>query len=194
MPCFFNNLYIILLNYIKFFFNVIHLFNNFIMDTHYFIINFVVMIDNSQNAEKDVVATISIDTASIEQETKPKEMMSPRTIERMRRADFLGNGPLVKTIWKMTYPDFIAKIVSSLYSLIDSVFIGQYAGSTVEEKKNSLAGVSLASPIEMCIIVALSLIFAQGGGPLYGRYLGKKDIKTSRRRCKTDRGDRKPVT
>ena len=148
---------------------------------HYFIINFVVMIDNSQNAEKDVVATISIDTASIEQETKPKEMMSPRTIERMRRADFLGNGPLVKTIWKMTYPDFIAKIVSSLYSLIDSVFIGQYAGSTVEEKKNSLAGVSLASPIEMCIIVALSLIFAQGGGPLYGRYLGKKDIKTSRR-------------
>lgn len=148
---------------------------------HFFIIILVIMSDNSQNVEKDVVASVSIDTSNLGQEEKQKEAMSPRSLERMRRADFLGNGPLIPTIWKMTYPDFIAKIASSLYSIIDSVFIGQYAGSTVEEKKNSLAGVSLASPIEMCIIVALSLIFAQGGGPLYGRYLGKKDIKTSRR-------------
>lgn len=99
----------------------------------------------------------------------------------MKKAEFLGNGPLLSTIWKMTYPDFIAKMFSALYNIIDSMFIGQYAGTTTEEKKNALAGVSLASPIEMCVIVGLSLIFAQGGGPLYGRYLGKKDMKGAKR-------------
>ena len=66
------------------------------------------MSDNSQNVEKDVVASVSIDTSNLGQEEKQKEAMSPRSLERMRRADFLGNGPLIPTIWKMTYPDFIA--------------------------------------------------------------------------------------
>ena len=114
-------------------------------------------------------------------ETKKDTPSSPKSAERMKRAEFLGNGPLVKTIWSLTYPDFIAKLVGALYNLVDSMFIGQYAGSTVEEKKLSLAGVSLAAPVEQCLLVGLSLIFAQGGGPLYGRYLGKHDEKTSRR-------------
>lgn len=112
---------------------------------------------------------------------KKEEPSSPGSADRMKRAEFLGNGPLVKTIWSLTYPDFIAKLVAALYNLVDSMFIGQYAGSTVEEKKLALAGVSLASPVEQCLLVGCSLIFAQGGGPLYGRYLGKHDEKTSRR-------------
>ena len=114
-------------------------------------------------------------------EKKDPNELTPRTIEKMKKADFLGNGPLVSTIWKMTYPDFIAKIVSALYTLVDSICIGQFAGDTVEERKTALAGQSFASPVEMCIIVGFSLIFAQGGGPLYGRYLGKQDEKTARR-------------
>ena len=71
-------------------------------------------------------------------ETKKDTPSSPKSAERMKRAEFLGNGPLVKTIWSLTYPDFIAKLVGALYNLVDSMFIGQYAGSTVEEKKLSL--------------------------------------------------------
>ena len=112
---------------------------------------------------------------------KKEEPSSPNSANKMKRAEFLGNGPLVKTIWSLTYPDFIAKLVAALYNLVDSMFIGQYAGSTVEEKKLALAGVSLVSPVEQCLLVGFSLIFAQGGGPLYGRYLGKHDEKTSRR-------------
>ena len=116
-----------------------------------------------------------------EAKKEEEEIMTPTEMERMKRADFLGNGPIGPTIWKMTYPDLIAKIVGSLYNVADSIFIGQFAGSTVEEKKNSLAGVALASPVENCVLVGLSLIFAQGGGPLYGRFLGKKDKKTAGR-------------
>ena len=140
------------------------------------------MSDNSAETDKVEVTPIKLDESpKPEEEKKSEEALTPKDIERMKRADFLGNGPLGSTIWKMTYPDLIAKIISSFYNIADSVFIGQYAGSTVEEKKNSLAGVALASPIENCVIVGLSLIFAQGGGPLYGRYLGKKDFKTSGR-------------
>ena len=114
------------------------------------------------------------------EEKKEQDELSPRTIEKMKKSEFLGNGPLVATIWKMTYPDLIAKVVSALYTLVDSICIGQFAGDTVEEKKTSLAGQSFASPIEMCILVGFSLIFAQGGGPLYGRYLGRRDEKTAR--------------
>lgn len=118
---------------------------------------------------------------AISEEKKEHEELTPRTVEKMKKSEFLGNGPLVATIWKMTYPDLIAKIVSSLYTLVDSICIGQFAGATVEETKTSLAGQSFASPIEMCILVGFSLIFAQGGGPLYGRYLGRRDEKTARR-------------
>ena len=136
--------------------------------------------NTAENQQEPVVSSLSV-TIPENDEEKPKEQLSPRTIQRMKKAEFLGNGPLLSTIWKMTYPDFIAKMFSALYNIIDSMFIGQYAGTTTEEKKNALAGVSLASPIEMCVIVGLSLIFAQGGGPLYGRYLGKKDMKGAKR-------------
>ena len=115
--------------------------------------------NTAENQQEPVVPSLSV-TIPENDEEKPKEQLSPRTIQRMKKAEFLGNGPLLSTIWKMTYPDFIAKMFSALYNIIDSMFIGQYAGTTTEEKKNALAGVSLASPIEMCVIVGLSLIFA----------------------------------
>ena len=137
-----------------------------------------------KNNEEPVKETTTVDVAMPETPTEKKEdeqVMTPKTAEKMKKAEFLGNGPLVKTLWSLTYPDFIAKIIQALYTLIDSIFIGQFSGDTTEETKNNLAGVSFASPIEMCIMVGLSLIFAQGGGPLYGRYLGKRDEVTSRR-------------
>lgn len=135
------------------------------------------------NNEKDKVAsTVEVVVMDNQNDNKEKEqVITPRTEEKMRKADFLGNGPLIGTLWKMTYPDFVAKIISAMYTLVDSMFVGQYSGSTVEETKNNLAGLSFASPLEMCLMVGLSLIFAQGGGPLYGRYLGKHDEVTARR-------------
>ena len=138
----------------------------------------------SESNEEPVKESPSIDIVVEDNQNENKEkeqVVTPRTEEKLKRAEFLGNGPLIGTLWKMTYPDFIAKIISALYTLVDSMFVGQYSGSTVEETKNNLAGLSFASPIEMCLMVGLSLIFAQGGGPLYGRYLGKHDEITSRR-------------
>ena len=99
------------------------------------------------DTEPSVAVEIEQQQDNTADETKKGTPSSPKSAERMKRAEFLGNGPLVKTIWSLTYPDFIAKLVGALYNLVDSMFIGQYAGSTVEEKKLSLAGVSLAAPV-----------------------------------------------
>ena len=56
---------------------------------------------------------------------KKEEPSSPNSANKMKRAEFLGNGPLVKTIWSLTYPDFIAKLLAALYNLVESMFIGQ---------------------------------------------------------------------
>ena len=101
--------------------------------------------------------------------------------KRMKKAEFLGKGPLVKTMWSLTYPDLVAQMVGAVYNLADSIFVGQFSGSSVEEGKRALAGLSISAPIEQCLLVGMSLIFAQGGGPLYGRFLGKKDEKTASR-------------
>lgn len=138
----------------------------------------------SENNEEPIKESPTVEIVVLDNQSENKEtekVVTPRTEEKLKRAEFLGNGPLIPTLWKMTYPDFVAKIFSALYTLVDSMFIGQYSGNSVEETKNNLAGLSFASPIEMCLMVGMSLIFAQGGGPLYGRYLGKHDEITARR-------------
>mgnify|MGYP004480651403 CR=1 FL=1 len=82
----------------------------------------------------------------------------------MKKAEFLGKGPLVKTMWSLTYPDLVAQMVGAVYNLADSIFVGQFSGSSVEEGKRALAGLSISAPIEQCLLVGLSLIFAPPTG------------------------------
>ena len=73
--------------------------------------------NTAENQQEPVVPSLSV-TIPENDEEKPKEQLSPRTIQRMKKAEFLGNGPLLSTIWKMTYPDFIAKMFSALYNIL----------------------------------------------------------------------------
>lgn len=63
-------------------------------------------------------------------------------------SDFMGTESVGKVMWKLTYPSLIAKMTSALYAVCDSMFIGQLAGETSEERSISLSAVSLAMPIE----------------------------------------------
>lgn len=66
--------------------------------------------------------------------------------EAAKKAAFLGEGPLGKTIWSLTWPDFIGKMVQALYVLVDAVYIGNMAGNNQQEKSLSLAACTLAMP------------------------------------------------
>lgn len=101
--------------------------------------------------------------------------------EAAKKASFLGEGPLGKTIWRLTWPDFIGKVVQALYVMVDAIFIGNMAGSNQQEKSLSLASCTLVMPIDQLFHIALSLLVGVGTSALYGQSLGRKDIKGARK-------------
>lgn len=101
--------------------------------------------------------------------------------ETAKKAAFLGEGPLGSTIWKLTWPDFIGKIVQALYVMVDAVYIGNMAGNNQKEKSLSLAACTLAMPIDQLFHIAIGLLIGVGTSAVYGQNLGKGDTKTARR-------------
>ena len=90
-------------------------------------------------------------------------------------SDFMGTESVGKVMWKLTYPSLIAKVTSALYAVCDSMFIGQLAGETSEERSLSLSAVSLAMPIEQGIVHSLAMMVSAGGSTLYGQSIGEKN-------------------
>ena len=90
-------------------------------------------------------------------------------------SDFMEKESIGKVMWKLTYPSLIAKIASATYAVCDSMFVGQLAGSTSEERSTSLSAISLAMPIEQGIIHSLCMMVSHGGSTLYGKALGEKN-------------------
>lgn len=79
-----------------------------------------------------------------------------------------GNVP--KTILKFGIPSIIAMILTSLISIVDGFFIGNYIG------KEALAGVNLGLPL-LYIFLAIGIMVGVGGSSIAGRLLGGKKIK-----------------
>ena len=101
--------------------------------------------------------------------------------EAAKKAAFLGEGPLGKTIWSLTWPDFIGKMVQALYVLVDAVYIGNMAGNNQQEKSLSLAACTLAMPVDQLFHISIGLLIGVGTNALYGQNLGKGDLKKARR-------------
>lgn len=99
---------------------------------------------------------------------------TPAELEKAKRTDFLGHGPLGATIWKLTWPDFIGKVINALYTIVDAAFIGRLAGD------RELAAASFAMPLDQFFHLTLGLLVGVGCGTVYGKYLGSKDTKNAK--------------
>lgn len=75
---------------------------------------------------------------------------------------------LSKTYFKMAVPVVMGLVVTLIYNLADTYFIGQTRNTHL------VAGVSLCSPI-FTTLMAFGNIYGQGGSSLISRLLGKKD-------------------
>lgn len=80
----------------------------------------------------------------------------------------LGTEKISKLLLQYAVPSIIAMSCSSLYNLVDSIFIGQFAGGY------ALAGLALTFPL-MNLGTAFSSLIAVGASANIGIYLGKKD-------------------
>jgi putative MATE family efflux protein len=80
----------------------------------------------------------------------------------------LGNAKVGLLIKKYYWPAFVSVIVSSMYNIVDRIFIGQGVGA------EALSGLSIIFPI-MLIMMAFGMLFGVGTGVQVSISLGEKD-------------------
>lgn len=80
---------------------------------------------------------------------------------------------ITKLILRYAVPSMIAILVSTIYNIIDRIFIGRFVGP------EALAGLTFVYPI-MMVIFAGSALIGRGGANLLSIQLGKKDKEGAR--------------
>lgn len=84
------------------------------------------------------------------------------------KTEVFDTNDLPKTYFKMSLPVVMGLVVTLIYNLADTIFVGQTGNTAL------VAGVSLCSPV-FTTIMAFGNIYGQGGSSLISRLLGKKD-------------------
>ena len=92
----------------------------------------------------------------------------------MSRTTELGTAPVHKLLWKYALPAIIAMTVSSLYNIVDSIYIGHGCGAL------ALGALTVAKPF-MDICAAFGSLVGVGASSLLAIYLGEKDYERANR-------------
>lgn len=81
----------------------------------------------------------------------------------------LGTKPMGRLLIEYSVPAIIASVVTSLYNIIDSIFIGQGVGPL------AITGLALTFPM-MNLLIAFVMLVAIGGSTVTSIFLGQKDF------------------
>lgn len=82
----------------------------------------------------------------------------------------LGSAPIGKLLVQYSVPAIISMTLTSLYNIIDSIFIGHGVGAL------AISGLAITFPL-MNLLVAFCTLVGVGGGSISSIRLGQKDIK-----------------
>lgn len=74
-----------------------------------------------------------------------------------------------KLLFKFAVPAIFALLVSELYNMVDTVYVGRYIGA------NAIAALTIAFPIQR-LLVAIGLLISVGASTYVARSLGEKNI------------------
>ncbi len=92
----------------------------------------------------------------------------------MTRTADLGTAPVHKLLWKYALPAIIAMTATSLYNIVDSIYIGHGCGAL------ALGALTVAKPF-MDICAAFGSLVGVGASSLLAIYLGEKDYDRANR-------------
>ena len=92
----------------------------------------------------------------------------------MSRSAELGSAPIHKLLWKYAFPAIIAMTATSLYNIVDSIYIGHGCGAL------ALGALTVAKPF-MDICAAFGSLVGVGASSLLAIYLGEKDYERANR-------------
>jgi len=82
----------------------------------------------------------------------------------------LRNKKIVPLLAQLAIPSTIGMLANSLYSIVDTIFIGRGVGTL------AIAGIGIVFPIHM-IIMAIAQLVGLGAASIISRSLGKKDYR-----------------
>lgn len=88
-------------------------------------------------------------------------------MEEMARR--LGEEKVSKLLWQFSLPSIISTLASSIYIIIDRIFIGQVVGA------DAIAGMSVTMPISF-FILAFGMLVGVGSGALVSIRLGEVTV------------------
>ena len=92
----------------------------------------------------------------------------------MSRTTELGTAPIHKLLWKYALPAIIAMTATSLYNIVDTIYIGHGCGAL------ALGALTVAKPF-MDICAAFGSLVGVGASSLLAIYLGEKDYERANR-------------
>ncbi|MCM1449575.1 MAG: MATE family efflux transporter [Clostridiales bacterium] len=84
-------------------------------------------------------------------------------------ATSLGHDPIGKLLIKYSLPAIIASVATSLYNIIDSIFIGQGVGAM------AISGLAITFPL-MNLVAAFCMLIAAGGATICSIFMGERDM------------------
>lgn len=94
------------------------------------------------------------------------------------RSDLLGKYDVKKALIQLSIPATFAMIVTALYNLVDTIFVGRGAGDI------AIGALSIANPVQM-IVMAFGLMIGIGSSSIFSRAYGRNDNETMRRSVNT---------
>ena len=103
-------------------------------------------------------------------------MTSQTSQDTSNKFNALGEKSIPKLLVQYSLPAIIAMVVSSLYNIIDGIFIGQAVGA------DAISGLALTNPL-MAISAAFGAMVGIGGSTLMSIRLGQKDYKAGQCHC-----------
>lgn len=81
----------------------------------------------------------------------------------------LGSLPVKKLLVQYSVPAIVASVATSLYNIVDSIFIGRGVGPM------AIAGLAITFPL-MNLVIAFCTLIAVGGATISSIFLGQKNI------------------
>ncbi len=83
--------------------------------------------------------------------------------------DILGKQTIGQLLWQYSLPAIIASLATSLYNIVDSIFIGRGVGAM------AISGLAITFPL-MNLVVAFCVLVAVGGATISSIFLGQRNV------------------
>ncbi|MBP2030114.1 putative MATE family efflux protein [Methanohalophilus levihalophilus] len=93
------------------------------------------------------------------------------------QSEMLGTEKISKLLFKLSAPATVGMVVSGLYNIVDTIFVGRALG---DASVQGIAAIAVSFPVLM-ISMAISLAIGLGGASIISRRLGARDLEGAER-------------